>query len=415
MKPSDYVAMMRLSTQEHFETIDYMRIPRIVELVDGIEASTNKDTGIPIDKSLFQPFPSDLRYQNYEAGQVLELPIAFTNRDRVARRFRVLPSESPYFDIISPANAAKKVAPGVSLTFIVRFSPDANRDFSDEIVCVTEREKFVVPVRGLGARAILDMPDSITFESCMVKASSVRPILIRNLGSLDGKVSFTTTGPFRAEPSHKVVPAGAAEQLELHFSPQEIGPSEGTLAVYYDTGECCEVTLQGSSANANVRLEKSSLTFDDTYINLTSQRVVKLVNFSRQVAKFSFKAYASLEEEQGVRNDLQSTLRQEEDDDRREFLEILETDPTMEEHVSVLARRHKNMRDDLKRDGHLYQSDIFSIEPIEGEVWPSSVSELSWGGRLSSCDSCCTCRRRTLPSPFDLRWLAKRQLPCTAM
>lgn len=36
-------------------------------------------------------------------------------------------------------------------------------------MCVTEREKFVVPVRAIGARALLDFPDKVNFPTSPVK------------------------------------------------------------------------------------------------------------------------------------------------------------------------------------------------------------------------------------------------------
>ena len=38
-------------------------------------------------------------------------------------------------------------------------------------MCVTEREKFVVPIQAIGARALLDFPDEINFTSAPVKVS----------------------------------------------------------------------------------------------------------------------------------------------------------------------------------------------------------------------------------------------------
>ena len=43
------------------------------------------------------------------------------------------------------------------------------QDYKQELVFVTEREKFVVPVRAIGARALLDFPDDVTFSSAPVK------------------------------------------------------------------------------------------------------------------------------------------------------------------------------------------------------------------------------------------------------
>lgn len=43
------------------------------------------------------------------------------------------------------------------------------QDYTHELICITEREKFLVPVKAIGARAILDFPDEVNFGTCPVK------------------------------------------------------------------------------------------------------------------------------------------------------------------------------------------------------------------------------------------------------
>ena len=45
----------------------------------------------------------------------------------------------------------------------------SSQDYTHELICITEREKFLVPVKAVGARAILDFPDEISFGTCPVK------------------------------------------------------------------------------------------------------------------------------------------------------------------------------------------------------------------------------------------------------
>ena len=58
-------------------------------------------------------------------------------------------------------------------------------------MCITEREKFVVPIRAVGARAILDFPDEIVFAAGPVKHTQSRVLLVRNIGNADAKFSIT--------------------------------------------------------------------------------------------------------------------------------------------------------------------------------------------------------------------------------
>lgn len=56
------------------------------------------------------------------------------------------------------------------------------QDYEHELVCITEREKFVVPVKAIGARALLDFPDEIHFSAAPVKVGKPLPIKHQHAG-----------------------------------------------------------------------------------------------------------------------------------------------------------------------------------------------------------------------------------------
>ena len=58
-------------------------------------------------------------------------------------------------------------------------------------MCITEREKFVVPVRAIGARAILDFPDDVNFPPNAVKNTSTKTLLVRNIGNRAARFSLS--------------------------------------------------------------------------------------------------------------------------------------------------------------------------------------------------------------------------------
>lgn len=75
-----------------------------------------------------------------------------------------------------------QVAPGMEIQFIVRFSPEAKIDYSYDLMIVTEREKFILPIRAIGCKAMIDFPDQLDFGLVPVKHPSEKPIMIRNVG-----------------------------------------------------------------------------------------------------------------------------------------------------------------------------------------------------------------------------------------
>lgn len=131
-------------------------------------------------------------------------PLSFIrNKDKVARSIKIIPPDSKLFSV-TPAkknmvNAKKpsasmtstasdidqmstKVAPGMEISYIIKFSPEAKTDYAYDLMIVTEREKFIVPIRARGCRAMLDFPDQLDFGLVPVKFETEKPVMIRNIG-----------------------------------------------------------------------------------------------------------------------------------------------------------------------------------------------------------------------------------------
>jgi hypothetical protein len=61
----------------------------------------------------------------------------------------------PHFVITGLKNdslQSGKVAPGMEVQFLLKFTPEDQVDYAYNLVCVTEREKFLLPVRAYGSR-----------------------------------------------------------------------------------------------------------------------------------------------------------------------------------------------------------------------------------------------------------------------
>jgi hypothetical protein len=64
------------------EASHVVRRPKIVEFV-GADDTPLKVSDIPIDKPLFEPYPSEIILQSYEPFQTYEIVVSFRNNDKV--------------------------------------------------------------------------------------------------------------------------------------------------------------------------------------------------------------------------------------------------------------------------------------------------------------------------------------------
>ncbi|XP_044902281.1 hydrocephalus-inducing protein homolog isoform X9 [Felis catus] len=377
LTPSEFLKEMSLTTEQRLANTRLMCRPQIIELLDMGETTHQKFSGIDLDQALFQPFPSEIVFQNYTPCEVYEVPLVLRNNDKIPRMVKVVEESSPYFKVISPKDIGHKVAPGVPSIFRILFTPEENKDYAHMLTCITEREKFIVPIKARGARAILDFPDKLNFSTCPVKYSTQKILLVQNIGNKDAVFRIKTHRPFSVEPPVGTLNVGESMQLEVDFEPQTVGNHSKRLIVHYDTGEKIFLSLYGAAIDMNIRLDRNSLIIEKTYISLASQRTVTIHNRSNIIAHFQWKIFATQEEEDREKYRVCDDLRKEEKNETDEFLEECVIDPSLRERLSILSHTFENQRKLVQEDSMLFLSNIFTIEPLEGDVWPNSSAEIT--------------------------------------
>uniref|UniRef100_A0A7M4E0J9 HYDIN axonemal central pair apparatus protein n=1 Tax=Crocodylus porosus TaxID=8502 RepID=A0A7M4E0J9_CROPO len=377
LTPSAFLKEMSLTTEQKLASTHEIRLPQIIKLLDMSETSHQKFSTVDVDQSLFQPFPSEVVFQNYTPCEIYEVPLILRNNDKVPRLVKVVLESSPYFRVISPNDIGHKVAPGMPSTFRILFTPEDNKDYFHQLTCITEREKFIIPIRAIGARGILDFPDQLNFSTCPVKYSTQKTLLVRNIGNREARYQITTQSPFSVEPSIGTLGIGETMQLMVEFQPRKIGDHSKYLIVNYDTGEDIHVSMYGAATDVNIRLCKNSLTIEKAYITLANQRSVVIHNRSDIIAHFQWKVFATQEEEDQQKERLCYRQQTQEDDETDRFLKECNADPTLRERLSVLSHSFQDHRRMVQGDSMLFSDNIFTIEPVEGDVWPNSTAEIN--------------------------------------
>jgi len=249
--PSQLAAELKGIAQRHAA----LTRPRVVGLFNMADFTHHTDSVVPLDQPLFQPSPPEVVFDAFEPLQHYTTMLTFRNNDNVARRLKVLSPDSSAFTIEQPKQlraAGGKVAPGMEVQFRVHFAPRASQDYSCDLACVTEREKFLVSLRARGPRPCFEFPDAVDFGLQPVRVAAQEAFLLRNTGSKEGRFSLSLPQPFAVKPSDGVLGAGEAMQLLFTFLPEENGTYREELLIEYDSGEQCVAQLSGSSSDVEV-------------------------------------------------------------------------------------------------------------------------------------------------------------------
>ncbi|XP_071173399.1 hydrocephalus-inducing protein homolog isoform X10 [Mytilus edulis] len=377
MTPSQFMFDMQMDTEQKLANTHTMKIPRKVELLDMADTSLQKFSQVNIDEPMFQPYPSEVTFQNFEPYQVYEVPLILRNNDKVPRLVKVTQADSPYFKVISPHDVGHKVGPGLPTTFRIQFKPEEKKDYNHELVCITEREKFVVPVRAIGSRAVLDFTDNIHFPPGPVKYAHSRTYLVRNIGNMEAKFTLSTEKPFSVTPEIGTLPVQESMQVTVEYNPQKTGDHNSELVVSYDTGENVYISLYGAAQNSSVRLDKNTIKMENTYISMANQRTVTIHNRSDVICHFRWTKYNTQEQEDEEKALAISAVQRDENNDKKSFWEEVMKDPTLQDKVSILTRTFHNKKMVIDKDSMLFDDQELKIEPVEGDIWPNTSFDIN--------------------------------------
>ena len=403
-------------------------VPEILEFID-IRSSTQPNSHVSVDEPIFQPLVPSVVFGEYEPFRTYKQKLYFRNNDNVARRLKIKPSDSPYFSVSAPQSPQKgarkdgSVAAGMELCFEITFKPQEKRHYSHRLICVTEREVFVVPVVAMGTVACLEFQDQYDFGDVPCKSKQRQTHTVRNAGTAPARFSLSTRGPFKARCKDAFVPIGGSVTVVLEFCPPESRDYSGSLIVTYNDdsdadekvgvdstggggggggggmaalGRTVHIDLTGSGQDVEVGMAVSSVSMDDTYISLSSFKVVKLFNRSGIPVKYSWKAFASVEEEDDERSRLLSELDRMEDIERDDICatdfgaddsDLSDDDDADDDTggggaakaaaLSALTRKYKNLRKAVHDDPfHFVTDENFKVDPVEGELWPGGEVEV---------------------------------------
>ncbi|XP_028304635.1 hydrocephalus-inducing protein homolog isoform X2 [Gouania willdenowi] len=372
VSPSIYTREMKQTSEERLNNA-VVHPPRILELFDDKSSvSCQKTTIVGLDQALFQPYPSELIFQNFSPELTYELPLVLLNNDKVPRCVKLEQVDSLYFQVKRHESPGKKVAPGMTATFSVLFTPQENMDYCHSLFFCTERERFEVPISAIGPRAILNFGDDINLPACLVKASTEKTCFVRNVGNCQAKFKLYTQSPFSVTPSSGTLDVHEGIQVTVDFQPITSGVYKDEMILHYHTGEDVHISLHGICEEANLQLRPNSVWFEKTFISLVSQQTVSLTNKNDVPLRYCWKAWPT-QQEKDLRES--SDLKQVKGDKERPHSPF---DPTAIHHLPLLSTSLQNGSSQTRtNDPQDFSHDCISIQPAEGEIWPNMTANFN--------------------------------------
>uniref|UniRef100_H3HD69 Abnormal spindle-like microcephaly-associated protein ASH domain-containing protein n=1 Tax=Phytophthora ramorum TaxID=164328 RepID=H3HD69_PHYRM len=356
---------------------------RIVELVNAEDHTARVSSSVPLHQPLFEPSPAEVWIDEYTPFQPLTVKLRFRNCDTVVRRLKIEPPRSPVFRVRPWETTGK----------------DKVDDYSLDLVCSTERERFLLPVRVRGRFAALDLPDELELGICPVKMPTTRVLTVRNVGTRGSSFAFQTSEHFRVTPPSALLAQGAAVQIELSLVPPNLESGQGELEVKDDSGQTAVVQLAGRVVNVDVFLSQPLVEPNATYLSLSSRKTIKICNESESTLEFSWKSFADFVQEEEERTHILEELSRMEAAEHEhlhlQLEEVEEVDAGFTQSPfdvrKTLETKYMHLRKATLDDCMQFVDACFSITPLTGRVWAHSEVDVvvCFTPEVAHLYSCC--------------------------
>uniref|UniRef100_H0ZXP9 HYDIN/VesB/CFA65-like Ig-like domain-containing protein n=1 Tax=Taeniopygia guttata TaxID=59729 RepID=H0ZXP9_TAEGU len=351
--------------------------PRTGPFLD-MSKTGQKLSSVPPKQNLLQISPPEVVFQGFVAHEVSEMVVSLVNKDKLPEVVRISMESSPYFQLVCSNNAYRVVTPGVPAPVRIRFTPGKGKDYSHKLICTTARERIVVPIQAIGARAILEFPDQLDFSECPVKQSSHKTLLVHNVSNRAVHYQLSTQSPFSVVPATGTVGAGDTVQVTVGFHALMTGDYSGSLCC--NTGEeSTHTELHAEAVELNIGLSTNVVAVETTFITMSNHKTMFIENRSNVTAHFQWKAFPTKEGENREKRRQCRFLRPWSEKSQENLTEEETSESEMgscEDHTARLSNTVLAEIAKVQQDPMLFSDDIFFIEPVEGEIGPNSSAEI---------------------------------------
>jgi len=230
----------------------------------------------PVDTiPLFVADPASVEFNSYDSGRSYTCVVKFRNVSTISRSLRVMrPTTSNYS--ISPlkypsSSKAGMVAPGMSVSTVVTFTPDSIGNYEDTLQCATEGGKFAIPIVSQREAPKLSIPSTLNVGGCLVGDATRVIISCHNSGgsgrfrllspsdypSVPTDINWDTIGcmrlpPFTVYPVQFVLNRNESVDITIEYVPLTPGGHSQQFIMLCDNCQVRTFEILGESKLINV-------------------------------------------------------------------------------------------------------------------------------------------------------------------
>ncbi|XP_059060604.1 hydrocephalus-inducing protein homolog [Achroia grisella] len=366
--PSQYDKEIRMNTLDRLKNLNNIEVENIV--------SYDKK----LNKSVLLFTPKIIVFQNFKPNDRIVAKFSIKNISKAPTFLNMVYKESSYF-FIKPCGGQllSRLAPGISVTFAITFTPAQYEDYIHRVTFYTDLDQYVLPLIAMGPRPVFDFPDEIYVPKIPLKVENFILMTVHNTGTVSAGFTLNTKCPFSVQPKSAFLNPGQKIDIRIGFKTMNLGNTHGFLYAICETGENFKINVYGTTHTVPIELEKQVVRFLDTYNTMVRQQTFKITNKSNHVLTYMCMKNECVYNDFEEKVKLATIFYNVKDSESAKSTKLVQYDVlSSEEHERVYTRIFFDEIQALVADETLvFQNTHFSITPIKGKLWPNKVTEIT--------------------------------------
>jgi len=140
--------------------------------------------------------PQEVVFKDYQSGSIYQIDLKILNRTQLLTSFKYIPPMTEYFtikNVIYPKKDSSLIAPGMYAKMQILFYAKTMDNFEDEIVIMTEKIAFKVPLKAVRDKPAIILRNPLDCGKCLVGDKIEKHFMCKNNGG-DAHFKFYIEG-----------------------------------------------------------------------------------------------------------------------------------------------------------------------------------------------------------------------------